>query len=223
MLAGVFCLVPLSMYLLWLVRITGRPRPTAISGPWDFAGLLMGLSGFVVFGGGLVLTLLQSNFRYWMRGNVEALRAAWIQERVTWMLLVFFYLLIVMGISALTLAARRRSLVVYNVDLATFETVLTEVFDQLGQPIERRGKQWVGAVPLFELDTFEGGRTVTLRWISHDQQLYEDVVRHLRAALANTTTQENPVSRWFMAAATGTGVMAVSCLGLLMYGLSLIR
>ena len=71
-LCGVFCLIPLTMYLWWLARITGARHPKPISGPWDFAGLMLGLSGFVVFGGGLLLTLCQSNFRYWMRGNVEA-------------------------------------------------------------------------------------------------------------------------------------------------------
>ena len=70
---GVFCLIPLAMYLLYMARITRRDHPTPVSGAWDFAGLAVGLSGFIVFGGGLLLTLFQSNFRYWMRGNVEAL------------------------------------------------------------------------------------------------------------------------------------------------------
>ena len=183
--------------------------------------MVLGLSGFILFGGGLLLTLFQSNFRYWMRGNVEALRAAWIQERVTWSLLVGFYLGIVLGWIALTLAIRRRSLVVYNVEPAAFETTLLEVFEQLGCPVERRGKLWAYASPLLELDTFDGGRTVTVRWVSNDQRLFEDVTRMLRTALATQSTGDNPASRWIMSAAVGTGVIILCSFGLLLYGLSL--
>lgn len=220
-LCGVFCLIPLAMYLLYMAQLTRRDHPVPVSGSWDFAGLVLGLSGFIVFGGGLLLTLFQSNFRYWMRGNVEALRAAWVQERVTWMLLVGFYLTLVLGWAALTFAVRRRSLVVYNVEPAALETTLLEVFDQLGRPIERRGKLWVGASPLLELDTFEGGHTVTLRWVSPDQRLFEDVVRLLRTALATQPAGDNPASRWIMAVAVGTGVIVLCSFGLLLYGLSL--
>lgn len=222
-LCGVFCLIPLALYLWWLSQVTRRDHPKPISGTWDFAGLLLGLSGFVVFGGGLVLTLCQSNFRYWMRGNVEALRGAWIQERVTWMLLVGCYLLFVAVIAALTLAARRRTVVVYNVEPAAFESLLTEVFDQLGRPVERRGKLWVGGAPLCEVDTFEGGRTAVLRWVSDDTRLFEEVDRQLRAALATHSTGDNPASRWLTAATVGTVTTAACSFGLLLYGLSLMR
>jgi hypothetical protein len=219
----VFCLIPLAMYLLWLAQITRRGRPTPVSGPWDFAGLVMGLSGFIVFGGGLLLTLFQSNFRYWMRGNMEALRAAWIQERVTWSLFVTFYLAVVFGGIALTFLARRRTLVVYHVEPAAFETALVEVFEQLGRPIERRGKLWAsGDIPLCTVDTFEAGQTVTLRWVSNDLRLYEDVTRMLRAALATQSSGDNPASRWLMAAAVGTGAIVLCSFGLLVYGISLI-
>lgn len=220
-LCGVFCLIPVAMYLLWLARVTRRDRSTPVSGPWDFAGLMLGLSGFIVFGGGLLLTLIQSNFRYWMRGNVEALRAVWVQERVTWSLLVLFYFAVVLGGIGLTLLARRRTLVVYHVEPAAFETALAEVFDQLGRPVERRGRAWGGDVTLCELDTFEAGRTVTLRWVSNDQRLFEDVVRLLRAALAAQPTGDNPASGWLMSGAIGTGAVVLCSFGLLMYGLSL--
>src|SRR5262245_48425475 len=118
-LACAFCLSPLAIYFLRLAFVTRRDHPTVISGQWDFVGLVAGLSGFILFGGGLVLSLVQSNFRYWMRGNFEALRAAWGNERVSWMLLTLFYVFLVIGWIALTLAARRRSLVVYHVDPVT--------------------------------------------------------------------------------------------------------
>ncbi len=214
--AGVFCLIPLSLYLFGLALLTRRDQPTVLSGPWDFAGLVAGLSGLILFGGGLVLALLQSNVRHLMRGNLESLRAAWGQEKATWLLLAGLYLVVVVGSIALTLAARRRSLVVYNIDPAAFEATLGEVFEHLGRPVERRGNLWVGGVPLFELDRFEAGRTVTLRWLAQDRTLFQEVERLLREAMSNHPSDENPASRWLMAAAGGLGFWAVFCLGLLL-------
>src|SRR5207249_4339098 len=110
----------------WLTLITRRDRPTILYGKWDFAALLGGLSGFVLFGGGLLLLLLQSNFRFFVRGNFEALRDAWDQEHLAWSVTVGFYLLVVVGGSVLTLLSRRNMLVVYNVDPGRFEASLGE-------------------------------------------------------------------------------------------------
>jgi hypothetical protein len=222
-LAGVFCLAPVAMYFLWLAFVTRRQQPTLLSGPWDFVGLVAGLSGFILFGGGLVLSLFQSNFRYWMRGNFESLRAAWGQEKVTWILLALLYLMMVIGWIALTIAARRRSLVIYNIEPSTFEATLAEVFDQINRPVERRGNLWICGVPLCELDRFVGGQTVTLRWLSDDRRLFQDVERLLREALRHVMAADNPTSRWLMASSVGAGLSAVSCFAILVYALSLIR
>ncbi len=220
-LSGVFCLIPLTMYLLWLAAVTRRERPTVVLGPWDFAGVLFALSGFAVFGAGLVLTFVQANFRFWMRGNFEALRGAWVQERGSWVLLVGFYLTVLIGWAVLVLMARRRTLVIYNAEPAAVEALITEVFEQLNRPLERRGKLYVGADPLFELDTFEGGHTATLRWVSDDERLFEEVSRLLRAALASHASAENPAEAWVRSAAYGCGMVVVCCFGLLVYGLTL--
>ena len=223
LLAGLFCLLPLSVYLLRLAQVTRRDHPTVVPGEWDFAGLLLALSGFLVAGGGLLLTLLPTNFRFWMRGNMEQFREAWVQERVTWGLLVAAYLIAVGGIATLTFLARRRSLVIYNVEPAAFEHAVREVFDQLGRPLERRGKQWLSGAPLFEADEFEAGHTVTLRWVSADGRLFDEVARQLRAALATHSSGENPASRWLMSVATGAGILAVCSFGLFMFGMSQMR
>ncbi|MFM8271940.1 MAG: hypothetical protein ACKODX_06345 [Gemmata sp.] len=222
-LAGVFCLIPLTFYLLWLAQVTRRDRPTAVSGPWDFAALTVGLSGFILYGGGVTLALLQSNFRFFMRGKFEALRNVWIQEQVTWSLLAFLYLVTVLGGIALALLARRRSLVVYNVESDAFEVLLGEVFEHLGITVERRGNLWAGAGALCEVEPLEVGRTVTLRWLSPDDRLFEDVTRQLRAALAAAHTPENAVTRWLMAVAVGLGAVVVCCFGLLVFWLTQIR
>jgi len=222
-LAGVFCLAPLAVYFLWLSFVTRRDRPTVISGQWDFVGLIAGLSGFILFGGGLVLSLFQSNFRYWMRGNFESLRAAWGQEKTTWILLALVYLLMVIGWIALTLAARRRSLVIYNIEPAPFEATLGELFEQINRPVERRGNVWVSGVPLCELDRFVGGRTVTVRWLADDRLLFQEIERLVREALRNVLPEDNPATRWLLASSIGAGLSAVSCFGVLIYALSLIH
>jgi hypothetical protein len=216
-LGGVFCLTPLSVYLFTLARITRRDHPTVVSGPWDFAGVVLGLSGFILFGGGLVLSVVQSNFRYLVRGNHEAFRDAWEREGQTWIIVSAVYVLLVVGIVVLTLLSRRRSLVVYNVEPATFEATLTEVFEHISRPVERRGNLWSqGAAPLFEVDRFVGGQTVTLRWVSEDVRLFEEVERLLREALREVQPDENVASRWLMACAGGLGFWSACCFGLLL-------
>ncbi|MBA4064212.1 MAG: hypothetical protein C0501_10950 [Isosphaera sp.] len=216
-LSGLVCLAPLAVYLLWLGLVTRRDRPTVVSGPWDFAALVAGLSGFLLFGGGLVLSVLQENVRYWMRGNFESLRRAWGDEKYTWMLLSVAYLLMVGGGVALALANRRRSLVVYNVDPDEFEADAAGVFERLGRPVARQGRVWAaGGTPLFELDRFDGGRTVTFRWVAKDLALFREAERLLREAAGNSPSDDNPATRWLMAAAGGAGFSAGVFFGLLM-------
>jgi len=217
-LAGVFSLAPFSMSLLWLAVLNRRGRPTVVSGAWDFAALVAGLSGFVLFGGGLLLTLLQSNARFLMRGNFEALRNAWGQEHLTWVTLVALYLVVVVGGAALTFAARRRSLAVYNVDPGQFEVTLAEIFDHVGRPAERRGNLWSAGVALCDLDPFPAGRAVTLRWLSDDLRLFQEVERHLRdAAPSLGGGGEGPPARWCMSGAIGSLSIVVFCVVVLVF------
>ena len=112
---------------------------------------------------------------------------------------------------------------VFNVGPAAFEATLTEVFEHLNRPVERRGDLWVGGAPLFELDRFPGGRTVTLRWLSEDRPLFQEVERLLREAVRTLAPDDNPATRWLMACAVGSTLAAVCCFGLLVYALSLFR
>jgi hypothetical protein len=98
-----------------------------------------------------------------------------------------------------------------------FETTLSEVFEHLGRPVERRGNVWFGGVPLLELERFPRGRTVTLRWISDDHLLYQDVERMLRETVRSLYTEENAVTQWFMTAAVGVGLSAICCFALLIF------
>jgi hypothetical protein len=221
-LAGVTCLTPLGLYLLWLYTLGRRPRPTVVPGGWDFTALACGLGGFLLFGGGLLLALVRSNVRFGVRGNFEALRDAWAEERLTWGLVTLAYLVVVLGGVVAAGLTRRRSLVVYNVEPDLAEAALADLFDQLGRPVERRGNLWVAGTPLFELEPFAAGRTVTLRWLADDRRLFEEVARHLRQALP-PTDRDNPAAPWLMTGAVLCGVAVAFCSVLLGYGLALIR
>jgi hypothetical protein len=218
--AGTCCLAPLSIYLLILAQVTRRDHPSVVSGPWDFVGLVVGLSGFFLFGGGLVLTVFQENFRYWMRGNFEPFRAAWNQEKMTWVLLATAYFILVVGGICLTLLSRRRTLVVYNVLPNSFESLLGDVFEQLNAPVERRGNVWYSGGPLVELERFSGGRTVTVRWLSANTALFQEFERQVREGARSIYTDDNPATHWIMAAAVGTGVAAACGLGLLIFAVT---
>ena len=55
---------PLAIYLLILALINSRRRPTMISGPWDFALVLLALSGFILVGGPSILAQFDIFWRY---------------------------------------------------------------------------------------------------------------------------------------------------------------
>lgn len=221
-LAGVCCLTPLGLYLFWLGYLNRRPRPTVLAGGWDFTALVAGLSGFILFGGALLLALVRSNVRFGLRANFEALRDAWSQEQLTWALVVVGYLLVVVGGVAAAGLSRRRSLVVYNAEPDLVEAALADLFDHLGRPVERRGNLWVGGVPLFELDAFGAARTVTLRWLADDTHLLQEVTRHLREVLP-PSDRDNPAAPWLTTGAVLCVVFTTASAGLIGYGLALIR
>jgi hypothetical protein len=226
-LAGIVCLFPLAAYLFWLLVIVRRYRPTIFTGSWDFVSLLFGLTGFLLVLGALLLMLVESNFRYVSRflihGKFEAAHDIWVRERWTWIAVVFLYLLVLIGVAWRTFSARAKDIVVYNVDPVSFEMTLEEIFEELGRKVERRGNIWYGSGPLLKLESFASGKTVTLSWISDDIALFQEVDRHLRAAVVCLHTEENPSVRWFRTAFVACISMMTGLSILLVYGLYLHR
>jgi hypothetical protein len=99
--------------------------------------------------------------------------------------------------------------VIYNVDPGQLEAALGELFEQLGRPVERRGNLWVGGVPLFELEPFVGGRTVTFRWLTDDLQMFQEAERYIREGVGSLPTGDNPAARWLMTSAIGCILLVV--------------
>src|SRR5262249_13018625 len=107
-------------------------HPVVISGPWDFAGLLLGLSGFLIFGGPAALTGLYEQWRMsWLLGQTRFLAGTGAQWEVLVGLLSAYFALGVGG-AAILLYRRRSETSIYNIDTAAFGTLLQQVLDRMG-------------------------------------------------------------------------------------------
>ena len=148
-------LFPIAVYCSVLGMMNRRPNPLVVSGAWDFVGVLLATSGFLLFVGP---ALLSGAFRQSMRdlpfygdadglaGTLAGIWAAW------WGLWIIYYLLVVGG-AAFLVWTRSTTTVVYNIDAAVFDDRLTRAAHRLGLAVERRGnrlylvKIGAGAIP----------------------------------------------------------------------------
>jgi hypothetical protein len=211
LLCGVFCLAPLTLYLSWLGSVNRRPRPTVVGGGWDFVWLLGGLSGFLIFGGGLLVAGLQSNVRYATRGNWQQVRDAWGQEGVAWAAVAAGYLLAVGGLSALVIASRLRTLSVFHIDRHEAEAAIDAALGDAGVSASRFGNVWSNDRPVVAIDVFSGLRHVSIRLLGDDPRAREELERALRRTLAAAPPSEAPVAAWLYSAAISCGVTVVCC------------
>jgi hypothetical protein len=210
LLSGVFCLAPLALYLSWLGSVNRRPRPTVVGGGWDFAWLLAGLSGFLLFGGGLLVAAVQSSVRYAFRGNWQRLQEVWGQEGPVWGVVALSYLLFVGGLAALVIASRLRTLSVYNIDRPSVESAIETALAEAGVPASRFGNVWSNGGPVVAIDFFSGLRHATVRLLSQDPRLREELERNLRQRLTAAAPADAPVATLLYSAAIGCGVAAAS-------------
>src|SRR5262245_36772142 len=79
------CLFPLALYFLYLAWLHQRPQPTLVPGRWDFVGVLVALSGFLLVGGPAVLTLAAMRFRF-REGSFAEAREVWAEAGNAWRL-----------------------------------------------------------------------------------------------------------------------------------------
>src|SRR5205085_12077393 len=102
-------LFPLFGYLLVLGLINRRRAPLMVPGTWDFVGVLLGMSGFILAGSGYLLYQIAVVCRSFGLGSA-----------LLWLFAVLYLLLVVL-IVLFVLVQRRRYTVVYNVNPRTFE------------------------------------------------------------------------------------------------------
>jgi hypothetical protein len=223
-LCAVFCLAPLTLYLAWLGRLNRRPRPVVVSSGWDFAALLAGLSGFLVFGGGVLVAAVQSNFRGVVRGNWEQLADTWGQERTAWAAVAVGYLLLLAGGVALVVLARARSLTVYGIDREQAEAAVGDVLAGLGLNVSRLGGLWSeSGRGLVTIDWFPGFRNATLKVVCPDPQFASEIERGLRKRLLAAPPATNPAAAWLYSAAVASATVVGCSVLLIAYYLYLTR
>lgn len=220
-LCGVFCLAPLSLYLAWLGGVNRRHHPTVFGGGWDFTCLLAGLSGFIVFGGGLLVAGLQSNVRYAARGNFEAVRAAWGEEGHVWGLIALGYLVVVAGVVALVVASRLRTLVVYNIDRERAEMVIGDALAEVGVPATRFGDVWGEGRGVVAIEALQGLRNVSVKVLTPDPRLAEELLRVLRKRFPEAVAAMDPVGGILHTSAIASFGVMVCCMLLVGYFLYL--
>jgi hypothetical protein len=220
-LVGLACLFPLSLYCLFLAMLHQRRHPTVISGRWDFAGVLIALSGFLLVGGTTMVLVLESRARDWfIRGQSwRDLVSMQAREHGLTLLLWGVYLLVLLSASLRQFRLRRKITSLYNIDASELEDVLNHTLDRLGLERERHGDQWLigpkdNRRAILELDGSPVMRHVSLRWrYAASPDARAELAAELARDLAAYPSPESRTAGWFLTAGAALFTMMVFLLG----------
>ena len=132
LIGSVVCFAPLLVYCLLLIGLNSRRRASMIPGPWDFAGVLLATSGFLLGGGPLILTGLNAGWRRYVLGNSAADWRSLSGEGDAAALGIWTIYFIGLIVGAAWLLWRRRNYtILYNVDTEHFPAALEWVLGRL--------------------------------------------------------------------------------------------
>ncbi|MBX7102912.1 MAG: hypothetical protein K1X57_02450 [Gemmataceae bacterium] len=131
-LAGIVGLFPMLVYCLLLIGLNSRRRASMIPGPWDFAGVLLATSGFLLGGGPMILAGLNGSWRrYLLHGRVADWRTLSGEGNVLALAAWAGFFVFVVAACAFLISRRRHVTVLYNVDVPHFAAALEWVFGRL--------------------------------------------------------------------------------------------
>jgi hypothetical protein len=239
LLAGMACLFPIALYCLYLAMLHNRRSPTVISGPWDFAGVLMALSGFLLIGGTILIFSLHTAARdYWLRGGgFGDFRRTHSQVDALTITVWGIYAIALIGGSAWLIVSRANFTSVYNVTPAEMEMIVENLCGRLGLSFAKRGARFLvgheraaldtatadGSSRLsgtirkatFEVDGSASLRQVSLRWLFTSPESRRDLEAELVRDLNQFDSSAGTVSGWFITA--GGAVMIVMIFGLVTF------
>ena len=138
------CLFPLAVYCLFLASLNRRPHPMVLPGAWDFAGVLLGASGFLIVAGPFVLSAANDrSSEYWLYSSapriVSLSRHGWYLQMAVWL---GYFILVLVG-CALLLRKRRRITSIYNVQPTDLLEAVSETLERLGLESRRAGNRIV--------------------------------------------------------------------------------
>jgi hypothetical protein len=213
---------PLGIYCLILGAINRRDRPLLVSGPWDFAGVLFAVSGFLLFVGPAVLSSLYERWRVsWVLGHAGAGEGPSGASYYLWVGLWYVYYFGVVAVAVWMLKRRREVTAVYNVDVAVLEVALARVLERLGRSWRRTGSYYIlkpetvaadsGDPSALELESFPSLRHATLHWHGLEDPSRQAIERELADVLAGMPSTSNPAAAWFFS--IGASLMLTTLVG----------
>jgi LPXTG-motif cell wall-anchored protein len=212
---------PVAIYGLVLSHLNRGRHPVLLRGTWDFAGVLLAASGFLIVGAPAILNGLYQDRRLaWARGEMHFLPNAGAGDWYIWAALWAGYYAAVLGGAAYLLWRRRNKLSIYNIDADVLDQALQETLHRLGVDGSRMANRlvlhvpamttaasgtpapWVGepapAVPVLEVDTFPSMRHATLAWLTDPGPTRAAFERELGSVLEEVPSEPNPVAAWFL-------------------------
>jgi len=223
--AVLICLLPLAMYMLLLGWLNQRRRPSVLSGSWDFTCLLLGLSGFIVLLGPMVLTLLDSAWRNWLfSGRLARTGRA---DTVLWSLSAGMWLLMLSTVILWMYAGRKRTTAVYNIEDTEVEEPIRATCEKLGMSWRRTHGIWLilpvpqardsadrepgsasgpsgpipDADPIFmETSSFAATKHLTLHWTDNHPRLRRQFEEEFARHMLTRPVPANPAGSWCMTA-----------------------
>jgi hypothetical protein len=158
-------LLPLAVYLLLMgLAVNRRARPLAVRGSRNMAGVLVALSGFLLFG---PFTWVAHGFRDW------GPTAYWLAYSG--------YLLVLGLVCGVLIRRQRNSLVLYNTPPPLFADLLQDVLNELAIPYTATPGRIAfaqGSLTL-DIDSSLVLNNVTLRWRGREPELRQRIEARL--------------------------------------------
>jgi hypothetical protein len=183
--------------------INRRPQPLMVSGAWDFAGVLLATSGFLLFVGPALLSGIfrQSLHDLPLHHEIPTLESALTEIWSAWWVIWVLYYLLVIGGALVLMWMRRDTTVVYNVESQTLESALGRAAQRLGLEMQRRGNRVIlgnAQQSIVDLQPFPMLSNVSLHWRGAEPVARADLERELRKALAEVVTLDNVAGSWLL-------------------------
>jgi len=127
--------------------INRRLRPLPVNGLWDFVGVLLASSGFLLVVAPAVISgQYQRNLFDFSFGQLVSPKQTVQDIWALWWGIWLLYYLLVLGGSAFLLWLRSRSTVIYNIEAEEFERIFLDALDHLGLSATRVGNRYALSV-----------------------------------------------------------------------------